>query len=268
MLLVLQHSLCQLHPLEQPCEIAQICQINNHNNKKRLLLTFKRSTKTPSILRSPNILSEHSTPFSLNPTNLALIRQVWKGSIFCVFVVVVFLAKRILQVDLATANAPSTWSRWSRYWAPLRTSAVWDLTSLRGWKLHGEERFLILGFYFKWMWMEPKHATNKKHHFREFQSFVEKEKCHVWCVKKRFNLPCRPRKQRWGPRWLPKDGHLQAHSFAGNLSLFTVCFEHLNIWKTFAPFFMKLHPPKNKVLCAGCMSLQREQRRKHVETQN
>ena len=39
--------------------------------------------------------------------------------------------------------------------------------------------------------------------------------------------PPQPRKQRWGPRWLPKDGHLQAHSF---------------------------------VLCAGCMSLQREQR--------
>lgn len=39
--------------------------------------------------------------------------------------------------------------------------------------------------------------------------------------------PPQPHKQRWGPRWLPKDGHLQAHSF---------------------------------VLCAGCMDLQREQR--------
>lgn len=78
-----------------------------------------------------------------------------------------------------------------------------------------------------------------------------------------FQLSCRPRKQRWGPRWLPKDGHLQAHSFAGNLSLFTVCFEHLNIWKTFAPFFNEIaSQEKSKVLCAGCMSLQREQRRK------
>ena len=78
-----------------------------------------------------------------------------------------------------------------------------------------------------------------------------------------FQLSCRPRKQRWGPRWLPKDGHLQAHSFAGNLSLFTVCFEHLNIWKTFAPLMNEIaSQEKSKVLCAGCMSLQREQRRK------
>lgn len=39
--------------------------------------------------------------------------------------------------------------------------------------------------------------------------------------------PPQARRQRWGPRWLPKSGHLQGHSF---------------------------------VLCAGCMELQRERR--------
>lgn len=90
-----------------------------------------------SVLRSPNILSEHSTPFSLNPTNLALIRQVWKGSFF---------------VSSSSFFSPNGFSRWTLLRQTLRApdrdgpdtellcAPPQYLTSLRGWKLHGEER--------------------------------------------------------------------------------------------------------------------------------
>ena len=50
-----------------------------------------------------------------------------------------------------------------------------------------------------------------------------------------------PRRQRWGPRWLPKNGRLQAHAFAGARE-------------------REGEGPGVEVLCAGCMDLQREQR--------
>lgn len=71
--------------------------------------------------------------------------------------------------------------------------------------------------------------NKQKASLQRISVFCRERKMPRLMCKEVFQLSCRPRKQRWGPRWLPKDGHLQAHSFAGNLSLFTVCFEHLNI---------------------------------------